>query len=97
MPDGNGNVHLIDSASQIEEIEPAFNAERDTRFLLFTRANPTTGQVITWTSASVQNSNFNSQWPVRFLIHGFNSGPSGSINTANTAAFIQRGNYNIIV
>jgi hypothetical protein len=97
MPDGNGNVHLIDSASQIEEIEPTFIAERDTRFLLFTRANPTNGQVVTWTSASIQNSNFNSQWPVRFLIHGFNSGPGSSINTASTSAYIQRGNYNVIV
>lgn len=66
------------------EPEPFFNAETDTGFLLFTRSNPTVAQRITWTSASVQNSNFNSAHPVRIMIHGFNSGPGNSVRKIST-------------
>jgi pancreatic triacylglycerol lipase len=97
MPDGNGKMHIIDSAPTNVEIEPLFNAEVDTAFLLFTRSNPTTAQRITWTSASISASNFNSEHPVRVLIHGFNSGPSSGVNIASTASYLQRGDFNVIV
>jgi hypothetical protein len=89
-------MHLIDAAPEEIAPEPTFNAEADTRFLLFTRSNPTVGQRITWTAASVSASNFNSAHPTRVLIHGFNSGASNSVVTASTAAYLQRGNFNVI-
>jgi Lipase len=97
MPDGDGRMHLIDAAPNENLAEAFFNAEVDTRFLLFTRSNPTAGQRITWTSASISGSNFNSAHPTRILIHGFNSGPSSGVNIAPTAAYLQRGNFNVIV
>lgn len=97
IPDGDGQMHLIDAAPQVVEVEPLFNPEVDTRFLLFTRSNPTAAQTITWTAASIQGSNFNANHPTRFLIHGFNSGPSSGVNIASTRSYIQRGDYNVIV
>ena len=97
MPDGDGQMHVIDAAPELQEAEPFFNAEVDTTFLLFTRSNPTTGQRITWTAASISGSNFNSAHSTRVLIHGFNSGPSSGVNIASTASYLQRGDFNVIV
>jgi pancreatic triacylglycerol lipase len=97
VPDGNGQVHLIDSNPIESEPEPFFNAETQTRFLLFTRSNPTAAQVLTWTAGSISGSNFNAAHPVRVLIHGFNSGPGSGVNLAPTARYLQRGNFNVIV
>lgn len=92
-----GKVHLVDVRGADVAPEPFFNAEVDTAFLLFTRSNPTVPQRITWTAASISGSNFNSAHPVRVLIHGFNSGPSSGANIAPTAAYLQRGDFNVIV
>lgn len=97
IPDGDGQMHLIDASPQVEEIEPMFNAEVDTGFLLFTRSNPTAAQRITWTAGSIDGSNFNRNHPVRFLIHGFNSGPSSGVNLAPTRNYLQQRDYNVIV
>lgn len=97
MSDGNGNMHLVDANPQVEVVEPMFNAEADTRFLLFTRGNRLVGQQITWTRESILPSNFNAAHPVRVLIHGFNSGADSGVNIAPTAAYLQRGDYNVIV
>jgi hypothetical protein len=95
VPDGEGKLHVVDIHSKYN-VEPSFNPETDTRFMLFTRSNPTNGQQITWTTQSIQNSNFNSAHPVRFLIHGWNSGLSSGMNTAPTASYLQLGNFNVI-
>lgn len=97
LSDDEGRMHLIDVAPIEAHPEPAFNAEADTRFLLFTRLNPTGGQRISWTAASISSSNFNAAHPTRLLIHGYNSGPNGSMNTASTAGYLQRGHFNVIV
>jgi hypothetical protein len=97
MPDGDGRIHVIDASPSFEELEPFFNAESDTRFLLFTRSNPTSAQQITWTSESIIASNFNSAHPTRILIHGFNSGSDSGVNIASTASYLQRDNFNVIV
>lgn len=97
LPDGDGNIHMIDIHSQNEEIESFFVPENDTKFLLFTRSNPLNPQIITWTRESITSSNFNQNHPVRFLIHGYNSGPSSGVNIAPTRTYLQRGDYNVIV
>jgi hypothetical protein len=86
---------VVDSENS-PDVEPVFNPETDTRFVLFTRSNPTSGQQITWTTQSIQNSNFNSAHPVRVLVHGWNSGLSSGMNTAPTASYLQLGNFNVI-
>lgn len=97
IPNDDGRLHLVDINPVQAEISPLFNSDVDTTFLLFTRSNPTVAQRVTWTAASISNSNFNSAHPVRVLIHGFNSGPSSGINLAVTASYLQRGNFNVIV
>ena len=96
-PDGEGKMHLIDTQPEIDDMEPFFNAEVDTAFLLFTRSNPIVAQRITWTQESLGNSNFNPTHPVRFLIHGWNSGASSGANIAPTASYLQLGDFNVIV
>lgn len=57
----------------VEEIAPNFNAVADTRFLVFTRFNPTIGQVINFRDmGTVAATNFQSSRPTRILIHGWN-------------------------
>jgi hypothetical protein len=68
IPDGDGNMHLIDLNRFEAEAEAFFNPEVDTAFLLFTRFNPTIPQRITWTSESIAASNFNAAHPTRLLI-----------------------------
>jgi len=97
IPDQEGRMHLIDLNPMEVEVEPFFNPDTETRFLLFTRSNPTASQVLTFNAAQIRQTNFNQNDGVRFLIHGFNSGPGGSINTAPTAAYLQRGAFNVIV
>lgn len=56
----------------MEDISPAFDAPRDTRFLVFTRFNPTQGQIVNaFDMNTVTNTHFSSGRPTRVLIHGW--------------------------
>jgi pancreatic triacylglycerol lipase len=96
LHDDEGKAHLIDANPVQDDAEPFFNAEADTRFVLFTRNNPTNGQTITWDANSIRNSNFNANHPVRITIHGWNSGLGSGVNTATRASYLQIGNFNVI-
>jgi hypothetical protein len=74
IPDEEGKLHVIDVNPIEDVVEPAFNPETDTRFVLFTRNNPTSGQQLLTTIESIRDSNFDKSAPVRVLIHGWNSG-----------------------
>lgn len=65
---------LEDGPSSIaEEVSPFFDVFRDTRLLVFTRFNPTIGQVVVWNDMStVAATQFSPARPTRFLIHGWN-------------------------
>lgn len=89
-------MHIIDVNPVTVEVEPLFNPEADTAFLLFTRSNPTVAQRITWTTASIENSNFNRDHPVRVAIHGWNSGPTSGAILSPRDAYLQRGDFNVI-
>lgn len=95
LPDAEGRLHLIDLNSYEVPVEPFFVAETDVRFLLFTRRNPTTAQIITLNLASIQSSNFDSRHPTRFTIHGWNGDISSRVNTLVAEAYLQRGEYNV--
>lgn len=80
--------------------EPAwfFNAERDTRFLLFTRSNPTVGQQLLFRDlASLRNSDYNGARPTRVITHGFQSDDESEVNVLLTAAFLRNSDVNVIV
>jgi pimeloyl-ACP methyl ester carboxylesterase len=95
IPDEEGKLHVIDLNPLEDVVEPSFNPATDTRFVLFTRNNPNSGQVLT-TPDSIRNSHFNSAHPVRLLIHGWNSGLSSGVNTRPTESYLQLGNFNVI-
>lgn len=78
--------------------ELAFNAEADTRFLLFTRLNPVIGQQLGFRDLpSLSNSNYNANLPTRVVIHGFQSDPSSDVNILLTAAYLRHSDANVIV
>lgn len=71
IPNGFGGMKFV-NVEETQEISPKFDVGRDTRFLVFTRFNPTIGQQI-WPNdmASVERSNFSPNRPTRFLVHGW--------------------------
>lgn len=95
IPDQNGKMHVVDLKSIEAEVEPAFDAMSDVIFRLFTRQNPTTGQIITFDMNTVRNSNWNVNNDVRILIHGWNGGGAGSSGML-TREFLARDDYNVI-
>lgn len=81
-----------------QEIAPSFVAERDVRFLLFTRFNPLEGQQVIFNDlSSLQASHFNANRPTRFIIHGFQADANSEVNTVITAAYIRSYDVNVIV
>lgn len=73
----------LDEIFAAEEPEPAwfFNAERDVRFLLLSRFNPTIGQPLVFRDlASLRASNYNPSLPTRVIIHGFQNDASSDAN-----------------
>ncbi|KAG5683258.1 hypothetical protein PVAND_012550 [Polypedilum vanderplanki] len=97
IPDEDGKLHVIDVNPIEDVVEPAFNPEADTRFVLFTRNNPTSGQQLFLSIDSIRNSNFDPSAPVRVLIHGWNSGLTSGVNTRPTESYLQLGTpFNVI-
>ena len=97
VPDSEGKIHAVDLNPIETEITPAFNPEADIVFLLFTRQNPTSGQrIILNNLASVQNSNFNSANPTRFLVHGWGGNAQSTVNGARDD-FLRFGSFNVVV
>lgn len=71
IPDGFGGMKFVNLEEE-QEISPAFNVLLDTRFLLFTRFNPTIAQELRFSDInSVHASNFSPSRPTRILIHGW--------------------------
>uniref|UniRef100_A0A1B0DR54 Uncharacterized protein n=3 Tax=Phlebotomus papatasi TaxID=29031 RepID=A0A1B0DR54_PHLPP len=99
IPDAEGHFHLVNVKEAMEaEPENFYNPETDIVYLLFTRSNPTSGQtIIRNNAASLANSNFNPNHPTRILIHGWNGGAGASSNTVVRNAYMQRGDFNVIV
>lgn len=71
IPDGFGGMKFVNIEEE-QEIAPMFVASRDTRFLLFTRFNPTIPQELRGNDMStVASSHFSTARPTRVLIHGW--------------------------
>lgn len=80
------------------EPEGRFTAESDIVFLVFTRQNPTVGQIIQLENLdSLLSTNFNPANPTRFLIHGWNGGANAGSNNAPRNAYLEVGEFNVIV
>lgn len=74
----------------------AFDAAEEVYFTLHTRRNPTTEQIIEATVESISKSNFNAAHPTRFYIHGLGSDHTKPMPTALTAAYLKKGNFNVV-
>lgn len=94
-PDSEGNIHLLDLNPIDTPVEPHFDAGTDTIFILFTRRNPTVGQIITWNREVLENSNFNPSHPTRFTIHGWNGDRTARVNTFVAEEYFRFGEYNV--
>lgn len=71
IPDGFGGMKYV-NVNEEQEISPTFDVLRDTRFLLFTRFNPTIPQELRGNDmSSVSASHFSPARPTRVLIHGW--------------------------
>ncbi|XP_032305481.1 vitellogenin-1 [Drosophila ananassae] len=66
------------------------------KFYLYTRTNPSVGQEIKATQASIDSSNFNPENPTRITIHGWNANYKDGVNTRIANAWFQFGDYNMI-
>lgn len=89
---------VISSAYGSQEISPTFEAFRDTRFLVFTRLNPTIAQVVNINDmTTVVNSNFDASRPTRVIIHGQLSDAQSDLNIVLTAAYLATADLNVIV
>jgi hypothetical protein len=97
VPDGEGRMHLTDLNPFEVEPEPFFNAAQDVFFVLFTRRNPTAGQRITSTTASIGNSQWrNAATGTRFIIHGFNNNHLSPVNVIITSAYLAAADDNVV-
>ena len=89
---------VILSAYGSQEIAPTFEAFRDTRFLVFTRLNPTIAQIVNINDmTTVVNSNYEASRPTRVIIHGQLSDAESDLNIVLTAAYLATADLNVIV
>lgn len=95
IPNDAGNLKLVDLHQ--EEPESFFDAISDTRFLLYTQNNPDTPQLLELGNTdSIEASYFDPANPTRTTIHGWNGNEESEVNTLLRAAYLQKGDFNII-
>lgn len=99
IPDGFGGMkYAYVGEGAGEEVTPLFDAPRDIRFLVFTRFNPTSGQLVRFNDiATLRATNYLASRPTRFLIHGFQGDAASDINIRTTTAYLRTYDVNVIV
>ncbi|KAG5668798.1 hypothetical protein PVAND_016724 [Polypedilum vanderplanki] len=97
VPDQEGRMHLLDMNPIEMEPEPAFNANNDVIFLLFTRRNRNAGQRITFDMNTVRNSNWIASQGARFIIHGWNSNQNTAMNNFIRQQLLDHADHNVVV
>ncbi|CAK1544563.1 unnamed protein product [Leptosia nina] len=96
MPDGNDVPHLVDLQAPAEPIDLLSGA--DNQYLLFTRRNPQNSQQLRHNDLnSVRNSNYNRNWPIVVIAHGWNGDINSKVNGFVRDAMLAVGDYNVIV
>lgn len=97
VPDNEGHVHLMDLNPIELEPEAFWNPATDVFFVLFTRRNPTAGQRLAQTTASINNSQWsNGAGGTRFIIHGWNNNHQSPVNIVITRAFLASADHNVV-
>lgn len=81
-----------------EEMVPLFDGIQDTVFLVFTRQNPTVGQIVHISDMYyIRSSFFDSRRPTKFLVHGFTGNRNSAVNTIIVPAYLQAGDFSNFV
>lgn len=81
-----------------EEISELFAAERDVKFYLFTRLNPTVRQELNINDInSIRNSNYDGNKPTRLIIHGWQSDSNTESVVHITNSFVRSADVNAIL
>lgn len=98
VPDGEGKIHLVDINAGDVEPEPTFEPSTDVWFILFTRRNPTVGQRIFPTAASIAASHWsNAAAGTRIIAHGWNQDQTAILNSDFRDGFLTRDDHNVVV
>lgn len=70
----------------------------DTKFILYTRLNPTEGQILRATDdQSIEKSNFDASKPTKFIIHGFIDTPLSSWVKEMRLELLKHADWNVVV
>jgi hypothetical protein len=91
-PDPSGNLYWIDTRAS--KPAPLFNVETDVQFLLYTRNNKNTPQILS-TGPSTDLSLLRSK-PIKFLIHGWQNDRNDQFNQLIKNAFLEEGDVNVV-
>ena len=89
-------MQLADLHLEQQDVNPKFDVETDILMLLYTRNNPSAGQRLFNNADSVRNSNFNPNWPVRILVHGWTGSQTSPSIVGPKDAYMQHGDFNVI-
>lgn len=96
IPDSNGRMHLIDMEAYQMPVEPLFNAEKDMKFILFTRS-AAKGEQIGLDLKSIEASSFNRDHPTRITVHGWNGDETSYVNFKVIEGYLKLGDFNCIM
>lgn len=73
--------------------------DKDVKFWLFTQSNPDERQFVhvedTWEKSNLSSSFYNPMFPVKIIIHGYNSDMELTPLIDMKQEYLQRGNYNL--
>lgn len=100
FPDGDGKAQLVDLQEPVDYTilnNPKRNGANN-QYWLYTRNNPNFPQVlVNGNAASIQSSNYNSQRQLKVIVHGWNSNGNSDVNNMCVPAFLEFGDFNVIV
>lgn len=73
IPNGFGGIKYVNVNDEaLNEIDPHFDIPNEVTFTVFTRQNPTVGQLIRFDDmSSVRASNFIPNAPTKLIVHGW--------------------------
>jgi predicted alpha/beta-fold hydrolase len=95
IPDVEGNMKLVDMSKYNYSAVPAFVADKEVRFVLTTKYS--SGQELKLDEATIEASDFDSKYPTRFTIHGWNGDHTSAVNARVTEEYLKHGNFNCIM
>lgn len=99
IPDENYKLQRV-HINDMKNPEPLFffNAERDIKFILYTRNSNGKGQILKLNNVtSITNSLFNRAIPTRFIVHGWNNNRYSYVNTLLLKEYLKVRNVNVII